>query len=114
MPSGSPFARTGHPVLLPGVDCTSSYLCVADEGVANTLHSVDHGAGRSALQLGRPLNNGAATRLYTYEGGLTEIRPHLSDDGLEEVLAVLQTHGIARRVARLRPLAILKSKGSLL
>ena len=32
----------------------------------------------------------------------------LSDDGLEEVLAVLQAHDIARPVARLRPLAVLK------
>jgi len=107
-PGNSPFVHTGQPVLLPGMDRTSSYLCVAGEGAARTLHSVDHGAGRSALQLGRPLSNGAATRLYTYERGLTTIRPHLSDDGLEEVLAVLQAHDIARPVARLRPLAVLK------
>lgn len=113
MPADSPFVRTGHPVLLPGTDRTSSYLCVTGEGVAHTLHSVNHGAGRSALQLGCPLNNGAATRLYTYERGPTKIRPHLSDDGLEEVLAVLQAHDIARPVARLRPLAVLKSKGAI-
>lgn len=105
----SPFARTGHPVLLPGSDRTSSYLCVAGEGAAHTLHSADHGAGRSALQLGRPLDN-KATRLYTYENGPTTLRPHLSDDGLEDVLAVLKTHDIARPVARLRPLAVLKGQ----
>ncbi len=109
-PAGSPFARTGHPVLLPGTDRTSSYLCVAGEGAAHSLHSAGHGAGRSALQLGRPLRDNAATRLYTYENGLTEIRPHLSDDGLEKVLAVLQAHDIARPVARLRPLAVLKGQ----
>ena len=97
-------------MLLPGTDRTSSYLCVAGEGAAHSLHSAGHGAGRSALQLGRPLRDNAATRLYTYENGLTEIRPHLSDDGLEKVLAVLQAHDIARPVARLRPLAVLKGQ----
>jgi tRNA-splicing ligase RtcB len=104
----SPFAQTGHPVLLPGTDRTSSYLCVAGEGAIHTLLSVDHGAGRSALRLGCPLNSGAVTRLYTYENGLAQIRSHLSDDGLDAVLEVLQACDIAHPVARLRPLAVLK------
>jgi len=112
-PGDSPFARTGQPVLLPGTDRSSSYLCAAGEGAAEALYSAPHGAGHSALQLGRPLAQGPTTRLYTYEGGLREPRPHLSDDGLAEVLAVLQRHDIARPVARLRPLAVLKSEGSL-
>jgi RNA-splicing ligase RtcB len=110
IPESSPFARTGQPMLLPGTECTSSYLCAVGRGAAGTLHSVDHGAGRSALALGRPLQNGAATRVYTYEKGMAGLRPHLSDDGLDEVLAVLQTHAIARPVVRLRPLAVLKAK----
>jgi RNA-splicing ligase RtcB len=108
--AGSPFAHTGQPVLLPGTERTSSYLCVAGEGAVHTLYSADHGAGRSALRLGRPLERGQATRLYTYSGGLSALRPHISDDGLEQVLAVLQTHDIARPVARLRPLAVLKGQ----
>jgi tRNA-splicing ligase RtcB len=108
MSASSPFGRTGHPVLLPGIERTSSYLCVAGEGADHTLHSADHGAGRAAMKLGRPLDNGAVTRVYTYEDGLTEIRPHRSDDGLKEVLYVWQTNEIARPVARLRPLAVLK------
>jgi len=109
-PANSPFANTGQPVLLPGSDRTSSYLCVAGQGAAHTLHSADHGAGRSALQLGRPLDNGKTTRLYTYKNGLNTLRPHLSDDGLEKVLAALKNHNIARPVARLRPLAVLKGQ----
>jgi hypothetical protein len=85
-------------------------LCVAGEGASHTLYSADHGAGRSALQLGHPLDDGATTRLYTYEHGLVRIRPHLSDDGLEAVLAVLQDHDVAYPVARLRPVAVLKGQ----
>ncbi|HEY74303.1 MAG TPA: RtcB family protein [Thermoflexia bacterium] len=110
-PPHSPFAQTGQPVLLPGTERTSSYLCVAGDGAANTLHSADHGAGRSALRLGRPLNNGAATRLYTYRNALTEMVPHLSDDGVDAVAQVLRACDIARPVARLRPLSVLKGQG---
>jgi tRNA-splicing ligase RtcB len=108
VPAGSPFKHTGHPVLLPGMDCTSSYLCVAGEGAVRTLHSVAHGAGHSALRLGLPLNKAATTRVYTYDQGLVEMRPHLSSDGVEEVLAILKAHDIIQPVARLRPLAVLK------
>jgi len=110
MRATSPFARTGQPVLLPGTDRTSSYLCVAGEGAARTLYSVSHGAGYSATQLGRPLHSGPSTRLYTYEGGLRGMHTHLSDEGLDAVLAVLRQHEIAHPVARLRPLAVLKGQ----
>ena len=108
LPAESPFAKTGHPVLLPGLERTSSYLCASDEGAANTLHSADHGAGRSVLQLGQALNSGRSTRVYTYKDGLAKLQLHLSDEGLEEVLTILKTHRIARPVVRLRPMAVLK------
>jgi tRNA-splicing ligase RtcB len=95
-------------VLLPGLEQTCSYLCAADEGSLHTLHSVNHGAGQSAQHLGRPLSRGGATRIYGYEEGLSEVRPHLSDDGPQAVLATLQEQAIVRPVARLRPLAVLK------
>jgi tRNA-splicing ligase RtcB len=110
VPAGSPFAYTGQPVLLPGTDRTSSYLCVAGEGAVHTLHSVDHGAGHSALLLASPLSHGPTTRLYTYANGLAEIRPHLSDTGLDAVLAVLHEYDVAHPVVRLRPLAVLKGQ----
>jgi RNA-splicing ligase RtcB len=109
MPDGSPFARTGHPVLLPGCDRTSSYLCVAGEGATSTLYSVDHGAGGPALALGRPLEEPATTRLYTYKEGVAGTRRHLSDDGVNRMLQVLRRHDITQPVVRLRPLAVLKA-----
>lgn len=116
--AGGPFAATGQPVLLPGLDRTHSYLGVAAAGAADSLYSVDHGAGRSALRLahataGRSPEAGrtgqaAVTRLYGYESGLVAERPHLSSAGVDEVLAILQRSDLALPVARLRPLAVLK------
>jgi RNA-splicing ligase RtcB len=107
--AGGPFGRTGQPVLLPGSSQTSSYLCVAGHGAAQSLYSVNHGAGHSALRLGtgRPGKVGA-TRLYHYGRGFVGDQPHLADDGVEAVLDELTRAGLARPVARLRPLAVLK------
>src|SRR5687768_941407 len=41
------FGRIGQPLLLPGTNRTSSYLCVAGEGASTSLYSASHGAGSS-------------------------------------------------------------------
>ena len=51
-PAGHPdlrtsrWAETGHPVLIPGSMGTASYLLLAGPNAADTLWSVNHGAGR--------------------------------------------------------------------
>src|SRR5436190_16273217 len=44
---GTPFAETGHPILLPGNPTAGSCVMVADPGAALSCYSVNHGAGRS-------------------------------------------------------------------
>jgi tRNA-splicing ligase RtcB (3'-phosphate/5'-hydroxy nucleic acid ligase) len=105
---GSVYAGTGHPVLLPGTEKTFSYLCASGDDADQSLFSADHGAGRSALRLGRSQEAGS-TKVYGYEGQPPGISVHVSDDGVQEVLKVLETAGIARRVAALKPAAVLKA-----
>jgi len=108
-PDCSPFAQTGHPVLLPGTERTSSYLCVSGEGAANTLHSAGHGAGLMVQALSRPLDESAGyTRVYRYDDSPVELRSRLTDDGVNAVLGALSICDIVRPVARLRPVAVLK------
>jgi tRNA-splicing ligase RtcB (3'-phosphate/5'-hydroxy nucleic acid ligase) len=108
LPSGSPYRETGQPVLLPGTERTVSYLCVGGAGAAGTLYSVNHGAGHPASLLGRPLPDAAATRVYGYDEQPPVARPHLSDDGMMAVVKTLAGVDLARPVARLRPVAVLK------
>ncbi len=54
----TPFAMTGHPILLPGNPQAGSAVMVADPGAEASLYSVNHGAGRA---LGRR----AAKRRWT-------------------------------------------------
>ncbi|MCP4537257.1 MAG: RtcB family protein [Chloroflexi bacterium] len=109
LPAGSVYEGTGHPVLLPGTERTSSYLCASGEGAAHTLHSAGHGAGHTVQALSRPLDEPARfTRVYGYDDAPVERRPHWSDDGVDAVLGALAAHDIVRPVIRLRPVAVLK------
>mgnify|MGYP001115280528 CR=1 FL=1 len=105
----NPYRETGHPVLLPGTERTSSYLCASGEGATETLHSAGHGAGHAVQSLGRVVSDSMPpTRIYGYGDRRVELRPGLSDDGVEAVLQGLTAHDIVRPVARLRPVAVLK------
>jgi tRNA-splicing ligase RtcB len=45
--AGTPFARSGHPILLPGNPRDGSVVMVAQAGAELTAWSVNHGAGRA-------------------------------------------------------------------
>jgi RNA-splicing ligase RtcB len=106
------FADTGQPVLLPGSHRTSSYLCVAAEGSARSLHSACHGAGSTITQFAqRGLSgldpSGHTTVRYDYAQAQPETVPHLDDRGVDAALAILVRNNLVRPVARLRPFAVL-------
>lgn len=44
---GTPFAGSGHPILLPGNPTAGSCIMVADPGAEKSCYSVNHGAGRA-------------------------------------------------------------------
>lgn len=106
------FGVTGQAILLPGTNRTSSYLCVAAEEAGTSLWSACHGAGTmiddfAARGLSGPDPDNRTTLRYNYRGSEAELVPQLDDRGVNEALSILQGHGIARPVARVRPLAVL-------
>jgi RNA-splicing ligase RtcB len=112
MTPGTTFARTGQAVLLPGTHRTSSYLAVAGERSADSLHSACHGAGtvieefeRSGASVPDPL--GRRTLRFRYTDAAPTVAPHLDDNGVNAAMSVLTAHRIVRPVARLRPFAVL-------
>jgi tRNA-splicing ligase RtcB (3'-phosphate/5'-hydroxy nucleic acid ligase) len=112
MTPGTTFATTGQAVLLPGTHRTSSYLAVAGERAADSLHSACHGAGtvvsdlvRRGLSADDP--QGRCTRRYRYDDAAPEVATHFDDNGVNAALDVLVRNGLVRPVARMRPLAVL-------
>jgi tRNA-splicing ligase RtcB (3'-phosphate/5'-hydroxy nucleic acid ligase) len=109
----------GQPVLVPGSMGTSSWVLVGTEAaMAQTFGSTCHGAGRtmSRHQAKRSVH-GAALRQELEAGGihvragslggLAEEAPAAYKD-VDRVVDVVHGAGIAKRVARLTPLAVIK------
>jgi RNA-splicing ligase RtcB len=109
LPAANPYADMGHPVLLPGTERTSSYLCASSEGAAGSLHSAGHGSASAVRALGHKLHDPSRfTRVYAYGSSRSTPTHHLDDSGVKAVLQALSDHDIVRPVARLRPVAVLK------
>jgi tRNA-splicing ligase RtcB (3'-phosphate/5'-hydroxy nucleic acid ligase) len=109
----------GQPVLIPGDMGSGSYVLVGTErAMAETFGSTCHGAGRT-------MSRGAAKRAVRGQqlraeleaahivvragsmAGLAEEAPSAYKD-LERVVRVVHEAGLARRVARTRPLGVMK------
>jgi tRNA-splicing ligase RtcB len=113
------YSRIGQPVVIPGSMGTASWLLVGAETAMNeTFGSVCHGAGRrlsrAAARKGRSAqaeqqklaDAGIVVRSESRDGILEEIPDAYKD--VDEVIEVVHHAGLARKVARLRPMGVIK------
>ncbi len=123
-PAGSPelpaaYLNAGQPVLIPGSMGTASYVLVGtDRAMQETFGTVCHGAGRAmsrtAAKRGRDARVetkkleelGVILRAETRDGILEEIPEAYKD--IDAVIDVVHNAGLARRVARLKPVGVIK------
>lgn len=112
----TPFAATGHPILLPGDPQSGSAVMVADAGAKSALFSVNHGAGRQLgrKQAKRSLNQQEVDRSFDERDILTNCRRYPIDEApaaykdFDEVLRSVKLAGLASEVARLRARFVIK------
>jgi tRNA-splicing ligase RtcB len=109
----------GQPVLIPGSMGTCSYVLVGTEQAMNeTFGSCCHGAGRAKSRTQAKRETTPEQLLQELKGkgilvkgqtrsGLTEEKPDAYKD-VSEVVDVVHNAGIARKVAKLRPIAVMK------
>jgi tRNA-splicing ligase RtcB len=113
------YRHVGQPVLIPGSMGTASWILVGAEGaMKETFGSVCHGAGRlmsrtaakkgrTAKQVEKELEGrGVIVRSETKDGILEEIPEAYKD--VDEVIEVVHKAGLAHKVARLRPMGVIK------
>jgi len=113
------YRTIGQPVLIPGSMGTASWVLAGSDGaMRETFGSVCHGAGRlmsrTAAKKGRNARDvqnkleeqGILVRSETRDGILEEIPEAYKN--VDEVIDVVHNAGLARRVARLRPLGVIK------
>lgn len=113
---GTPFAETGHPILLPGNPQAGSSVMVADEGARASCFSVNHGAGRSLgrKRAIRELDQATVDRSFDELDILTNCRRYPKDEApaaykdFEEVLRSVKLAGLATEVARLQARFVIK------
>jgi tRNA-splicing ligase RtcB len=123
----TPFADTGQPVLIPGSMGTASYLLVGADSGAESLHSVNHGAGRvlsrkaaaGVVRRGRVVRPGKISDkdfkqamrgvhlICANKNQIKEEAPQAYKD-IDQVIDTVVGAGLARVVARMVPLAVLK------
>lgn len=99
----------GQPILVPGTNRTSSYLCVGAPGSRASLDSACHGAGTLVDAAVRAGTDGTApdrvTRRYDYASATVREVPHVGDAGVALAVDILRDEGILRPVARFTPVA---------
>lgn len=113
------YREAGHPVLVPGDMGRGSYVCVGtEEALARTFGSCCHGAGRMMSRTAARKGPGAgdAVRELTEQGiavmarsrrTVEEERPEAYKD-VDRVVDVVEAAGIGRKVARIRPVGVVK------
>ncbi|MFH1644336.1 MAG: RtcB family protein [bacterium] len=113
------YQSVGQPVLIPGSMGTASYvLAGTNEGMKISLGSTCHGAGRKmSRRAAKQSIQGAELKKQLFEKGivieagsipgLAEEAP-LAYKDIDEVIEVVSAAKIAKKVARLRPCAVIK------
>ena len=124
-PAGHPeipekYKSTGQPVLVPGSMGTSSYVLVGTEKSKEAWYTVCHGAGRamSRHEAMRRVSGQEVVNSLESKGiivkcrslrGIAEEAPIAYKD-VEQVVDVVHRAGLSKKVARLKPLAVIKGE----
>jgi len=124
-PAGHPeipekYKDVGQPVIVPGSMGTPSYVMVGTEASKEAWHTVCHGAGRTmsrhaatrALSGQEIINQlkakGILVKCYSMRG-IAEEAPQAYKN-IDEVVEVVHQAGLSKKVARLKPLAVIKGE----
>lgn len=112
----TPFADTGHPILLPGNPKQGSAVMVALPGAATSAFSVNHGAGRAMSRrfAKRQLDQQQVNREMEQSDILSNCRNYPLDEApaaykdFDEVLKSVKVAGLAEEIARLQARFVIK------
>ena len=113
------YQRTGQPVIIPGDMGTASYVMAGTQkAMEETFGSTCHGAGRvlsrkaakkasRGRSIQRELENKGILVKWTGRSTLAEEMPDAYKD-VSQVVEIVHHAGISRKVAKLRPIAVVK------
>ena len=109
------YMKTGHPVIIPGSMGTGSYVLVGLPKAEETYFTVNHGAGRtmSRRQAKRDISKEKFDEqmkqvVYNRPFGMIKDEAPEAYKDIEMVIETLEEAGLAKRVAKLKPMAVIK------
>jgi len=114
------YQKTGQPVIIPGSMGTASYVLAGSEKSKEAFFTVCHGSGRTMSRheatrriSGQEVVNslkakGIIVKCYSMRG-IAEEAP-MAYKNVEEVVDVVHNAGLAKKVAKLTPLAVIKGE----
>jgi len=119
---GTPFEKTGQPILIPGSMGTASYILAGTEGSKRSFYSVNHGAGRAMSRkqaAGKKGCEGAISDREFHSAMkniflLCENKRRIKEEApqaYKDIDAVIETvigAGLAETVAKMQPVAVIK------
>jgi len=113
------FEDTGHPILLPGNPRDGSAVMVGESGAADSLFSVNHGAGRilGRRHANRVLDQVTVDKDLDQHDVLSNCRQYPLDEApdayknFDDVLDSVKSAGLASAVARLKARFVIKDGG---
>jgi tRNA-splicing ligase RtcB len=113
------YQKTGQPILIPGDMGRYSYLLVGTEAaMEKTFGSTCHGAGRvmsrtqskkqsQGIDIDQEMARRGVVARYHGRGTMAEEMPHAYKD-VADVVETMDLAGISRKVARFRPVGVIK------
>ncbi|OGD56961.1 RNA-splicing ligase RtcB [Candidatus Berkelbacteria bacterium RBG_13_40_8] len=113
------YKSTGHPAIVPGSMGTPSYVMVGTEKARESFYSINHGSGRamSRKEASRKITEqefkkAMDTILYNSRNWrlLIDEAP-LAYKNIADVVDTLVEAGLAKKIAKMRPLAVIKGAG---
>jgi tRNA-splicing ligase RtcB len=124
-PAGHPelpakYQQTGQPVIIPGSMGTASYILIGTEKSKEAWYTAPHGAGRTMSRnaaiknlSGREIvenlkKRGIIVKCYSIKG-IAEEAPQAYKN-IDEVVEVVHQAGLAKKIAKLSPLAVIKGE----
>ncbi len=114
------YRKTGHPVIVPGSMATRSYVLAGTDAAEETFFTISHGAGRAISRCSAREAISEAEFRRSIQGIMLSARNQhaLLDEAptaykdIDQVVDTMADIGLARRVAALKPLAVIKGEGN--
>jgi tRNA-splicing ligase RtcB len=113
---GSTFVKTGEPVFIPSSMSTDAYVCVGTDKNEDSFFSAPHGTGKGTNAKEKSVATkdelfakmkDKGVRLYNAQSRIVVNQDSARYKDIDKVMAGVEANGIARVVAKMKPMAVL-------